>query len=168
MIKASREAKVRTSWTAPDLDYEAGVERFVRRILDPREGRAFIADLLGFEPRIAVTGAVNGLAQVLLKLTVPGVPDNYQGCELWDLSLVDPDNRRPVDYELRRAYLEQDAESRGAARQLARRPDQAARHRACAGAAQARAGAVRARRLHRAHGSGQPCRAGRRLRAPGG
>jgi (1->4)-alpha-D-glucan 1-alpha-D-glucosylmutase len=110
MMKASREAKVRTSWTAPDLDYEAGVERFVRRILDPREGRAFIADLLGFEPRIAVTGAVNGLAQVLLKLTVPGVPDNYQGCELWDLSLVDPDNRRPVDYELRRAYLEQDAD----------------------------------------------------------
>ena len=110
MIKASREAKVRTSWTAPDLDYEAGVERFVRRILDPREGRAFIADLLGFEPRIAVTGAVNGLAQALLKLTVPGVPDNYQGCELWDLSLVDPDNRRPVDYELRRAYLEQDAD----------------------------------------------------------
>ncbi|HEX5795854.1 MAG TPA: malto-oligosyltrehalose synthase, partial [Geminicoccaceae bacterium] len=110
MMKASREAKVRTSWTAPDLDYEAGVERFVRRILDPREGRAFIADLLGFEPRIARIGAVNGLAQTLLKLAAPGVPDTYQGCELWDLSLVDPDNRRPVDYELRRAYLEQDAD----------------------------------------------------------
>ncbi|MGH8722956.1 MAG: malto-oligosyltrehalose synthase, partial [Burkholderiales bacterium] len=80
MIKASREAKVRTSWTAPDADYEAGLERFVRRILDPREGRAFIADLLAFEPRIALAGAVNGLAQTLLKLTVPGVPDTYQGC----------------------------------------------------------------------------------------
>jgi (1->4)-alpha-D-glucan 1-alpha-D-glucosylmutase len=110
MIKASREAKVRTSWTAPDADYEAGLERFVRRILDPREGRVFIADLLAFEPRIALAGAVNGLAQTLLKLTVPGVPDTYQGCELWDLSLVDPDNRRAVDYELRRAYLEQGAD----------------------------------------------------------
>jgi (1->4)-alpha-D-glucan 1-alpha-D-glucosylmutase len=106
MIKASREAKVRTSWMAPDADYEAGLERFVRRILDPREARAFLADLLAFEPRIAVVGAVNGLAQTLLKLTAPGVPDTYQGCELWDLSLVDPDNRRPVDYELRRACLE--------------------------------------------------------------
>jgi (1->4)-alpha-D-glucan 1-alpha-D-glucosylmutase len=110
MIKASREAKVRTSWMAPDASYEAGLERFVRRILDPREGRAFLADLLAFEPRIARIGAVNGLAQTLLKLTAPGVPDTYQGCELWDLSLVDPDNRRPVDYELRRNYLDQDAD----------------------------------------------------------
>jgi (1->4)-alpha-D-glucan 1-alpha-D-glucosylmutase len=108
MIKASREAKLRTSWTAPDADYEAGVERFVRRILDPGEGRVFLADLLAFEPQIALVGAVNGLAQILLKLTVPGVPDIYQGCELWDLSLVDPDNRRPVDYDLRHAYLEQE------------------------------------------------------------
>jgi len=108
MIKASREAKARTSWTAPDPEYEAGLERFVRRILDPREGRAFIADLLAFEPRIALAGAVNGLAQTLLKLSAPGVPDTYQGCELWDLSLVDPDNRRPVDYDLRLAYLEQE------------------------------------------------------------
>ena len=104
MIKASREAKVRTSWTAPDQEYEAGLERFVRRILDPQEGRAFLADLLAFQPRIALIGAVNGLAQTLLKLTAPGVPDTYQGCELWDLSLVDPDNRRPVDFELRRAF----------------------------------------------------------------
>jgi (1->4)-alpha-D-glucan 1-alpha-D-glucosylmutase len=108
MIKASREAKLRTSWTAPDADYEAGVERFVRRILDPGEGRVFLADLLAFEPQIALVGAVNGLAQTVLKLTVPGVPDIYQGCELWDLSLVDPDNRRPVDYDLRHAYLEQE------------------------------------------------------------
>jgi (1->4)-alpha-D-glucan 1-alpha-D-glucosylmutase len=110
MIKASREAKARTSWTAPDQEYEAGLERFVRRILDPQEGRAFLADLLAFQPRIALIGAVNGLAQTLLKLTAPGVPDTYQGCELWDLSLVDPDNRRPVDFELRRTFFEQHAD----------------------------------------------------------
>jgi (1->4)-alpha-D-glucan 1-alpha-D-glucosylmutase len=110
MLKASREAKLRTSWAAPDQEYEAGLERFVRRILDPQEGRAFLADLLGFQPRIAVVGALNGLAQILLKLTVPGVPDTYQGCELWDLSLVDPDNRRPVDFDLRRESLQQGAD----------------------------------------------------------
>jgi (1->4)-alpha-D-glucan 1-alpha-D-glucosylmutase len=109
MLKASREAKQRTSWAAPDQEYEAGLERFVRRILDPQEGRAFLSDLLAFQPRIALIGALNGLAQILLKLTVPGVPDTYQGCELWDLSLVDPDNRRPVDFELRRESLEQRA-----------------------------------------------------------
>jgi (1->4)-alpha-D-glucan 1-alpha-D-glucosylmutase len=112
MIKASREAKVRTSWTAPDQEYEAGMERFVRRILDPQEGRSFLADLLAFQPRIALIGAANGLAQTLLKVTAPGVPDTYQGCELWDLSLVDPDNRRPVDFELRRAYLGKRADPR--------------------------------------------------------
>jgi (1->4)-alpha-D-glucan 1-alpha-D-glucosylmutase len=111
MIKASREAKVRTSWTAPDQEYEAGLERFVRRILDPQEGRAFLADLLAFQPRIALVGAVNGLAQTLLKLTVPGVPDTYQGCELWDLGLVDPDNRRPVDFAQRRTFLDQPADA---------------------------------------------------------
>jgi (1->4)-alpha-D-glucan 1-alpha-D-glucosylmutase len=110
MLKASREAKVRTSWAAPDQEYEMGLERFVRRILDPQEGRAFLADLLAFQPRIALIGALNGLAQILLKLTAPGVPDTYQGCELWDLSLVDPDNRRPVDFDLRRQSLQQRAD----------------------------------------------------------
>ncbi len=108
MLKATREAKVRSSWAAPDLDYEAGLERFVRRILNPQEGRAFLSDLLAFQPRIALIGALNGLAQTLLKLTAPGVPDTFQGCELWDLSLVDPDNRRPVDFERRRQSLRQD------------------------------------------------------------
>jgi (1->4)-alpha-D-glucan 1-alpha-D-glucosylmutase len=107
MLKATREAKLRSSWAAPDLEYEAGLERFVRRILGPEEGRAFLTDLLAFQPRIALIGALNGLAQTLLKLTVPGVPDTFQGCELWDLSLVDPDNRRPVDFELRRQSLRQ-------------------------------------------------------------
>jgi (1->4)-alpha-D-glucan 1-alpha-D-glucosylmutase len=110
MLKASREAKLRTSWAAPDQEYEAGLERFVRRILDPQEGRAFLSDLLAFQPQIAQIGALNGLAQILLKLTVPGVPDTYQGCELWDLSLVDPDNRRPVDFELRNESLQQRAD----------------------------------------------------------
>ena len=109
MIKASREAKLRTSWTAPDADYEAGLERFVRRVLDPQDSRAFLSDLLPFQAKVALVGAVNGLAQVLLELTAPGVPDTYQGAELWDLSLVDPDNRRPVDYDLRARFLQQQA-----------------------------------------------------------
>jgi (1->4)-alpha-D-glucan 1-alpha-D-glucosylmutase len=110
MIKASREAKQRTSWTAPDADYESGLERFVQRILDPQDGRAFLADLLPFQAQVALIGALNGLAQTLLKLTAPGVPDTYQGCELWDLSLVDPDNRCPVDFGLRRTMLAQEAD----------------------------------------------------------
>jgi (1->4)-alpha-D-glucan 1-alpha-D-glucosylmutase len=110
MIKASREAKFRTSWTAPDADYEAGLERFVRRVLDPQDSRAFLADLLAFQAGIALIGAVNGLAQTLLKLTVPGVPDIYRGTELWDLSVVDPDNRRRVDFDRRRDCLEQPAD----------------------------------------------------------
>jgi (1->4)-alpha-D-glucan 1-alpha-D-glucosylmutase len=110
MLKAAREAKLRTSWAAPDQEYEAGLERFVRRILDPQEGRAFLSDLLAFQPRIALIGALNGLAQVLVKLSAPGVPDTYQGCELWDLSLVDPDNRRAVDFELRSRSLRQRAD----------------------------------------------------------
>jgi (1->4)-alpha-D-glucan 1-alpha-D-glucosylmutase len=110
MIKAMREAKQRTSWTAPQEDYESGVEGFVRRILEPQEGRAFLADFLPFQAQIAIIGALNGLAQTLLKLTAPGVPDTYQGCELWDLSLVDPDNRRPVDFAQRQAMLAQDAD----------------------------------------------------------
>jgi (1->4)-alpha-D-glucan 1-alpha-D-glucosylmutase len=113
IIKACREAKQRTSWTAPDQAYEDGLERFVARILDPQDGRAFLADFLPFQARVAVIGALNGLAQTLLKLTAPGVPDTYQGCELWDLSLVDPDNRRPVDFALRRAMLDQDADPAG-------------------------------------------------------
>jgi (1->4)-alpha-D-glucan 1-alpha-D-glucosylmutase len=116
LIKALREAKLETSWAAPDTAYEDGAAQFVRRILDPVGGRAFIADLLPFHAEVARIGAVNGLAQTLLRLTAPGVPDCYQGTELWDLSLVDPDNRRPVDFELRARWL---AEPRPAAELLA-------------------------------------------------
>ncbi|MBX6320233.1 MAG: malto-oligosyltrehalose synthase [Rhodospirillaceae bacterium] len=103
MLKASREAKQRTSWTAPNAEYEALLDRFVRTVLNPANSRHFLDDFLEFLGQIAPAGAVNGLAQTLLKLTAPGVPDIYQGSEFWDLSLVDPDNRRPVDYESRRA-----------------------------------------------------------------
>jgi (1->4)-alpha-D-glucan 1-alpha-D-glucosylmutase len=105
MMKAIREAKQETSWTAQDADYEAGVEQFVRRVLDAERGRLFLLDLLPFQQQIAVAGAANGIAQVMIKLTAPGVPDLYQGTELWDLSLVDPDNRRPVDFALRHGQL---------------------------------------------------------------
>ncbi|MDP8921654.1 MAG: malto-oligosyltrehalose synthase, partial [Chloroflexota bacterium] len=105
MTKATKEAKVRTSWINPNEGYDAAVRDFVRLILDERESLAFLADFAALQARIAEAGAINSLAQVLLKLTVPGVPDVYQGNELWDFSLVDPDNRRPVDYKLRARHL---------------------------------------------------------------
>ncbi len=105
MIKATREAKRHTFWTRPNAEYELAVEHFVRTILDPQRSAAFLADFARFEARIAPIGALNGLAQCLLKLTVPGVPDIYQGTEMWDLSLVDPDNRRRVDFPHRKDTL---------------------------------------------------------------
>jgi len=101
--KALREAKVNTSWLAPDEAYEEAVLAFARRILEP--GRPFLAAFRPFQRRVADAGIVNGLAQLTVKVTAPGVPDFYQGTELWDLSLVDPDNRRPVDYARRQAWL---------------------------------------------------------------
>ena len=105
MIKAAREAKIHSSWTQPNADYEEALRSFVRRILDAEASRLFLTDLVEFVTGIARLGMVNGLAQTLLKLAMPGVPDLYQGAELWDLSLVDPDNRRPVDFEHRRTML---------------------------------------------------------------
>ena len=105
LTKAAREAKVHSSWANPSEGYETAVARFLRGILDPRRSAAFLSDLMHFQRRVAVVGAVNSLSQALLKLTVPGVPDIYQGTEFWDLSLVDPDNRRPVDYAARVAGL---------------------------------------------------------------
>jgi len=114
MIKAVREAKVRSNWTSPDAGYEDAVEQFVRGILRPAQHAVFWRDLVGYCATIGRAGAVNGLAQTLLKLTSPGVPDIYQGCERWDLSLVDPDNRRPVDYGIRVKQLEQESSHPGA------------------------------------------------------
>ncbi|MDQ2688842.1 MAG: malto-oligosyltrehalose synthase, partial [Chloroflexota bacterium] len=102
MEKASREAKLRTSWTAPDAEYDEALDAFVRGTLaDP----GFVGAVEAFVGRIADLGWRAALAQQALQLTAPGVPDLYQGTELWDLSLVDPDNRRPVDYGLRRRRL---------------------------------------------------------------
>jgi (1->4)-alpha-D-glucan 1-alpha-D-glucosylmutase len=103
--KAAREAKLRTSWTNPDAEYEAALDEFVRAILDPRRSSAFLESLRTGARSLAATGMTNGLAQVVLKATAPGVPDTYQGTELWDLSLVDPDNRRPVDFAARATGL---------------------------------------------------------------
>jgi (1->4)-alpha-D-glucan 1-alpha-D-glucosylmutase len=105
MLKAAREAKRHTSWVSPNEGYEAALRRFVAGVLDPATGRRFLDDFATFHAPVARLGMVNGLAQVLLKITAPGVPDIYQGAELWDLNLVDPDNRRPVDWEHRRALL---------------------------------------------------------------
>jgi (1->4)-alpha-D-glucan 1-alpha-D-glucosylmutase len=107
MIKAAREAKLRTSWTETDAAYEEALLQFVRSALEPRENNLFLADFLEFERRVARFGLLNSLSQTLCKLTAPGVPDIYQGNEVWDFSLVDPDNRRPVDYDHRRAMLAQ-------------------------------------------------------------
>jgi len=106
MLKAVREAKLETSWTAQDSEYEAALEAFVRGVLSPATGAAFVTDMAGFVARLAPVGAVNGLAQTVLKLTVPGVPDMYQGTDFWDFSLVDPDNRRPVDFAARTRALD--------------------------------------------------------------
>ncbi|WP_404385775.1 malto-oligosyltrehalose synthase [Caenispirillum salinarum] len=107
MLKALREAKVRSAWTRQNGPYEEAVLRWMRHILDGRRRNPFLADFQAFHARIARIGVVNGLAQAALKLTCPGVPDTYQGCELWEFSLVDPDNRRPVDFEARARLLDE-------------------------------------------------------------
>lgn len=106
MIKALREAKVHTSWVNPHHAYEEALRRFVRSVLDRTTRNLFLEDLLPFQELVAGYGMKNGLSQLLVKLTAPGIPDCYQGTECWELSLVDPDNRRPVDFELRRQMLE--------------------------------------------------------------
>ncbi|MFC1989389.1 malto-oligosyltrehalose synthase [Chloroflexota bacterium] len=106
MLKAVREAKVYTNWLSPDSDYEAALIAFVDSILESSKQNYFLEDFLRFEKQIAYYGALNSLSQVLLKITSPGVPDFYQGTELWDFSLVDPDNRRPVDFRKRVKLLD--------------------------------------------------------------
>ncbi len=102
MSKAVREAKLNTSWTDRDPSYVEAVTRFVADALAGPDAALFLRDFLGLQRRVARVGVVNSLAQALLKVASPGVPDLYQGTELWELSLVDPDNRRPVDYDRRR------------------------------------------------------------------
>lgn len=107
IIKSIREAKVHTAWLRPDTDYESGYLAFIDKILTLSEGNEFLQAFRPFQQQVADYAVFNSLAQVLLKNVAPGVPDLYQGNELWDLSLVDPDNRRPVDYKQRHAYLQE-------------------------------------------------------------
>jgi (1->4)-alpha-D-glucan 1-alpha-D-glucosylmutase len=104
LAKAVKEAKVHTSWTEPGAGYDAAIGHFVTEIL---ADQGFVADLEAFlaEHRLVELGRINSLAQLTLLLTCPGIPDLYQGTEVWDYSLVDPDNRRPVDYDARRRLL---------------------------------------------------------------
>ena len=108
MLKAVREAKEKSSWANPNTSYETAVTAFVDAILCPREGgNDFVTSFADFSRATTRVGMFNSLSQTLLKLTCPGVPDIYQGNELWDLSLVDPDNRRPVDYSTRLKILQE-------------------------------------------------------------
>jgi len=107
MTKAIREAKVHTSWINPNAAYEEAMTQFIRALLNPSARNPFLTDFLPLVQRVSYFGLCNSLSQTLLKHTVPGVPDLYQGNEVWDFSLVDPDNRRPVDYPARRAMLDE-------------------------------------------------------------
>lgn len=106
IVKALREAKVNTSWINPNTVYEDATVLFIERILDRKPANQFLEDFKVFQGRIGHLGIFNSLSQTLLKIVSPGVPDFYQGSELWDFSLVDPDNRRPIDYGLRMRMLE--------------------------------------------------------------
>ncbi len=116
--KSMREAKLHSTWTSPDSAYEEAMQALARDALDSSRG-GFLASFLPFAQKVARLGVQNSLIQLVMKLTLPGMPDIYQGCEMWDLSLVDPDNRRPIDYGLREAVLAallprlEDLESRG-------------------------------------------------------
>ena len=105
MIKAVREAKVHTAWLEPDHEYEDACIEFLEHILDTSKPNEFLETFVPFQKKIAYYGIFNSLSQTLLKITSPGVPDFYQGTEMWDLNLVDPDNRRPVDFSMRKSLL---------------------------------------------------------------
>src|SRR5271156_22308 len=107
IIKAIREAMVHTRWTRPNTAHERAVVGFLRALVEPARGNLFLNDFLKFQRKVAAYGMLNGLAQVLVKMTSPGVPDIYQGCDLWDFRLVDPDNRGPVDFRHRAALLDE-------------------------------------------------------------
>ncbi len=117
LAKALKEGKTNSSWINPDAEWEKATDAFVANALDAGQSGKFLAPFAKFAARIAQLGMVNSLAQVALKCTAPGVPDFYQGCEAWDFSLVDPDNRRPVDYARRRELLRRTNEA-GAAELL--------------------------------------------------
>jgi (1->4)-alpha-D-glucan 1-alpha-D-glucosylmutase len=105
ILKSIREAKRRTSWNNPNEAYEAACMRFTERLLEIDRPNPFLDDFLAFQQRIARFGVLNSLSQLVVTLTAPGVPDTYQGADLWDFNMVDPDNRRAVDFELRQRLL---------------------------------------------------------------
>jgi (1->4)-alpha-D-glucan 1-alpha-D-glucosylmutase len=105
MAKALKEAKLNTSWIQPNAPWDSAMHDFVAAILDPAPRHKFLPSFVPVAEEIARLGAINSLSQLVLKLTLPGVPDIYQGNEIWDYTLVDPDNRRPIDYDRRRAML---------------------------------------------------------------
>jgi len=107
MLKAAREAKEHTSWANTNVEYEGAISAFVRAVLNQSPENRFLAEFEEFQRGIARTATLNSLSQCLLKLTSPGVPDIYQGNEVWQFSLVDPDNRSPIDYELRKRLLQE-------------------------------------------------------------
>ena len=113
ILKAIREAKIHTAWLKPDTVYEDAFLAFVEDILNPSEQNQFLKEFLSFQKKVAHYGIFNSLSQTLVKITTPGVPDFYQGTELWDLNLVDPDNRRPVDFEKREKYLQEIIDKEG-------------------------------------------------------
>ena len=123
MEKATREAKLHTSWTAPNQEYETALRRFVERTLNDEEFTGLVRD---FVDTVLAAGRVVSLAQTLIKLTAPGVPDIYQGTELWSHTLVDPDNRRPVDYALRRRLLNELGNGNASPEQVLARADEGA------------------------------------------
>jgi (1->4)-alpha-D-glucan 1-alpha-D-glucosylmutase len=106
LVKSWREAKLYTSWNNTDRDYEAAIAEFVTTILTPVAENHFLPDFVKFQQHVAASGACLSLAQTVLRIVSPGVPDIYQGAELWELSMVDPDNRRPVDFAKRQSLLE--------------------------------------------------------------
>jgi len=107
MVKAVREAEVNSSWLEPDVEYEEALALFVEDILTPSTHNRFLKDFIPFQRMVAHYGLFNSLSQTLLKITSPGIPDLYQGSELWDFNLADPDNRRPVDFQRRMRLLEE-------------------------------------------------------------
>ena len=107
LLKAVREAKINTSWINPNREYETAVSHFVQALLNPKKSATFLADFVEFQNRLSRFGFYNSLSQALLLLTSPGIPDIYQGTELWNYTLVDPDNRRPVDFGIRQCSLNQ-------------------------------------------------------------
>jgi (1->4)-alpha-D-glucan 1-alpha-D-glucosylmutase len=120
MAKSIHEAKLHSSWQNPDPEYDGAIDHFVRAVLDRAGNEAFLDDFLTLQGFVSHHGMINSLSQTLLKIASPGVPDTYQGTELWDFSLVDPDNRRPVDYSLRSSMLARLASRRANPGELAR------------------------------------------------